>query len=224
MLVATSTDTITVPVGLNIYTIKADIDSDFGTNDTLVARINPGQVTAKGENTGLSVTPTPSSDQTSATMTVQSAQLSLSTSPTPIAATVVAGTKSHTFANIVLGAESSGEDVKVTKVNVRVECNATCNPAEVSNFSIFDGATELSTTNDPDSQTSTATTDGNDSTSTFTFTTPLVITKGTSKTLTIKGDVIKKINSVKILILKTVILDKNGNLMIDGVAKVKVLK
>jgi len=185
----TSTDTITVSAGVHTYTIKADIDADFGTDDIIVAHIRPDQITAKGSTTGLAVTPTPASEQTSATMTVKTAQLALSVSPTPIARTVVAGTDQHTFANIVLGAESSGEDVKVTKVAVAIKCNATCNPAEVSNWSIYDGSAELSTTNDPDSQTATKVTDDDEATSTFTFSTPLVITRGTSKTLTIKGNI-----------------------------------
>ncbi|MAF14237.1 MAG: hypothetical protein CMI53_05120, partial [Parcubacteria group bacterium] len=189
LLQATSTDTITVPAGVNIYTIKADIDSDFGSDDTIIVHIRPNQISAKGETTGLAVTATPASEQQSATMTVKSAALSLSTSPTPVAASVVAGTDQHLFAKINLGAESSGEDIKVTKVLVRVECNSACNPAEVSNWSIYDGSTELATTNDPDSQTSGKTTDDDDATSTFTFTTPLVITKGTSKTLEVKGTI-----------------------------------
>jgi len=189
LLVATTTDTITIPDGVNYYTIKADISSDFGTNDTIQVRINPGQITAKGSTTGLTVTATPSSDQTSATMTVKTASLNLSNSNQPVAQTVVKGSKGVTFANLILGAEGSGEDIKVTKVVATVKCDGSCNPAEVSNWSIFDGSTELSVTNNPDSDTSAKTTDGNDATATFMFSTPLVITKGTSKTLTVKGDV-----------------------------------
>lgn len=188
LLVATSTDTFTVPVGVNVYTIIADLDADFGANDTIVARIHPGQVTAKGSTTGLTVTPTPSSDQSSATMTVQAAALSASVSNTPVAQTIVAGSKNFVFSNLVLGAESSGEDISVTTVKVSVK-TSTANPAQFSNFSLYDGATELSTTNDPDSDTSSKTTAGADATATFTLTTPLVITKGTSKTLTVKADI-----------------------------------
>ncbi|MFA6254856.1 MAG: hypothetical protein WC675_02330 [Patescibacteria group bacterium] len=194
ILVATSTDTVTVPVGVHIYTVKADLDSDFGTGDTIIAHIKPAvsataaTIVAKGENTGLTIYPTPYSEQTSATMTVQSAALAISVSPTPGAATVVGGTKGHTFANIIIGAESSGEDIKVTAVKVAVH-SSTANPSQVSNWSLWNGSTELSVTNDPDSDTSGKTAAGNSATSTFTLSTPLVITKGTSKTLTIKGDI-----------------------------------
>lgn len=189
LLVATSTDSITVPVGVNIYTIKADIDSDFGTGDTIVTRINPSQVTAKGEITGLSITNLTASDESSATMTVQSAQLSISVSALPTANTVVAGVKQHTFANIVLGAQSSGEDVKITKILVAIHTNNLAKPSETSNWSIYDGSTKLSTTNAPSDGPAAKTTNDEEATSTFTFTTPLVITKGTSKTLTVKADI-----------------------------------
>lgn len=188
VLVATSTDSISVPVGVNVYTIKADLDSDFGTGDTIITRITPSAVTAKGEITGLSITMS-GDDDSSATMTVQSAQLSISISALPTANTVVAGTKQHTFANIVLGAQSSGEDVKVTKIKVQVHCDANCKPSETSNWSIYDGSTKLTTNNTPSDGPADKTVDGEDATSTFTFTTPLVITKGTSKTLTVKADI-----------------------------------
>jgi len=185
----TSTDTITVPVGLHYYTIKGDLSADWEADDTIVASITPNGLTAKGSTTGLAVTPTPASSQSSATMTIKSAQLSLSTSPSPIAQSIVAGSKAVTFANLILGAEGSGEDVKVTKVMAAVTCDSTCNPAEVSNWSLFDGATELATTNDPDSDTAAKTTDNDEATATWMLSTPLVITKGTSKTLTVKGDI-----------------------------------
>lgn len=186
---ATSTDTITIPVGTHVYTVMADLDADFETNDTIVAHIKPGQLTAEGDTTDLAVTPTPSTEQSSATMTVQSASISLSVGNTPIAQNVVAGTKQHEFANVILSTNSSGEDIRVTTLRVQVDCLATCSPSNFSNWSIYDGSTELATTNDPDSQTTTKTTAADDATSTFTFSTPLVIPRGTSKTLTVKADI-----------------------------------
>lgn len=194
MIGVTTTDTISVPAGLHYYTVKADLDSDFGTGDKIVAHIKPAvsatvaSVVAKGTETGLAIIATPATEQASATMTVQSAALAVSVSPLPVAQSVVAGTKGYTFANIILGAASSGEDVKVTKINVKVDAT-TGSPSETSNWSLFDGATELATTNDPDSDTSTKTTASDNATATFMLSTPLVITKGTSKTLTVKADV-----------------------------------
>ena len=186
---ATSTDTITVPVGTNVYTIKGDLSSNLATNDTLVTRITPNRLTAKGDTTGITVTPTPTTgEQTSATMTVKAASLAISNSTTPVASTVVAGSKAVTFANITLDAADSGEDIKITAVKVAIH-TTTANPSQTSNWSIFDGTTELATSNDPDSDTAAKTTAGNEATSTFTFSTPLVLTKGTSKTLTVKGDI-----------------------------------
>ncbi|MDD2806999.1 MAG: hypothetical protein PHW95_00560 [Patescibacteria group bacterium] len=187
LLVATSTDTLTVPVGVHTYTVKGDLDSDFGSNDTIVARINPGQVTDKGDTTAVTISATPTTDQSSATMTVQSAQLSVSVLNTPVASQIVAGTKNLEFANISLGTQSSGEDIKVTTIKVAIHTTGAAYPAQVSNWSIYDGATKLAVTSDPDSNLSS--TAAAASTSTFTLSTPLVLTKGTSKTLTVKGDV-----------------------------------
>lgn len=185
---ATSTDTITVPTGVNVYTVKADLSANLKTNDTLVTRITPSQLTAKGDTTGITVTPTPTTgEQASATMTVKAASLAVSNSTTPSASTVVAGAKGVTFANIVLDAADSGEDIKVTAVKVAVH-TTTANPSQTSNWSIYDGATELSTSSDPDSDTASKSTASAEATSTFTFTTPLIIAKGTSKTLTVKAD------------------------------------
>lgn len=187
LAVATSTDTITVPVGLHNYTIKGDLSSNFGSNDTIVARINPGQVTDKGDTTSVAITATPSTDQSSATMTVQSAQLSVSVGNTPVGQNVVAGAKDFTFANFTLGTQSSGEDIKVTTVKVAVHSTGAASPSQISGFALYDGATKLSVTSDPDSNLST--TAAAASTSTFTLSTPLVIAKGTTKTLTVKGNI-----------------------------------
>ena len=186
---ATSTDTVTVASGVHIYTVKGDVSADWDADDTLYAYINPTQLTAKGDVTGLTVTPTPASDQQSATMTIKTAKLDVSVSSLPVAQTVVAGTQQWTFANVVMDAANSGEDVKVTTVKVAVKGNASANPAETSNWKIFDGSTNLSVTNDPSSDTALKTTDADSATATFTFTTPLIITKGTAKTLSLKGDI-----------------------------------
>jgi hypothetical protein len=184
----TTTDTITIPVGTHIYTVKADISADWEASDTIVARIKPSQMTAKGDGTGLSLTPTPATEQTSATMTVRSAALAISVSSLPIVQNVVAGTKGYTFANIVLDSANSGEDVKVTQVVAAITV-VTANAAQTSNWKLFDGTTELAVTNDPSSDASNKTSAGTSASTTFTLTTPLVIAKGTSKTLTIKADI-----------------------------------
>lgn len=183
----TSTDTFTVPVGKHTYTVRGDLSGDFAAGDTIVANVNNSGVTARGETTGLTldaITGNPSS----ATMTIQTASLSASVSPQPVAQTVVAGAQDQLFAQIQLGAESSGEDIQVTKIKVAVK-SATANPSQVSDLTLWDGTTELITSDNPDDGPAAVTTASGSATATFTLSTPLVIAKGSSKTLKLTADV-----------------------------------
>ncbi|RJR30878.1 hypothetical protein C4569_03780, partial [Candidatus Parcubacteria bacterium] len=178
---ATTTDTITVPIGETIYTIKGDLSTDLNTNDTIKMTVKPGQITSTGEVSGNTITPTPTTEQDSVTQTVKAGALNVSLSPLPIAASVVKGTQNYTFANVVIDASASSEDVKITQVKVSVKPSTNAAANELSSMKMYDGATELSVSNDPDSGLSS--TNDTDSTSTFTLSSPLLITKGTSKTL-----------------------------------------
>jgi len=112
------------------------------------------------------------------TLQVNAVALSGKTLSTPVAQNIVAGTNDFTFANIQLDAQSSGEDVRVASLIISNAGTGTT--TNISNLELFDGVNVLPTSN------STAT--GAAST-TFTFSTPLVVTKGTIKTLTLKADV-----------------------------------
>lgn len=186
---ATTTDTITVPVGETVYTVKADLSTDFANNDTIDVRVTPAaNITATGSVSGDSITATPSGVQTSVTQTIKTGSLNVSLSPDPIAQSVVAGTLDHIFAYINLDASGSGEDVKVSQIAVSVK-PTTASADELSNLRLFDGDTQLAVSNDPDSGLSS--TAGTASTSTFTLSESLLITKGTTKTLAVKANISK---------------------------------
>lgn len=185
---ATTTDTFTVAVGTHTYTIKGDLSADFAAGDTIRMQITPyPNITAKGVTTGESLASTditPATVQTSATYTVKTAALAISVSTLPVAQTVVAGTKDFVFANYLLDAADSGEDVKITQVIAKMT-TSTALPNDFSNWKLYDGTTELAVSTDPDP---TGTTAGAAS-STFTLVTPLIVTKGTTKTLTVKATI-----------------------------------
>ncbi len=185
---ATITDTFIMPVGITKLKVLADLSADFTSGDTIDIRITPtANITAKGENTGetlVAADKTPSSVQTSATFTVKTAALAVSVKTDPVAQTVVVGTKNHTFANFVLDAADSGEDVKVTAVKAEL-FTATSLPNDYSNWQLWDGSTQLAHTGNPDP---TGTSAGG-ATSTFTLVTPLIVAKGTAKTITVKGSI-----------------------------------
>jgi hypothetical protein len=183
---ATSTDTIVVPVGTNKYTVKGDLNTDFANGDTIVLTIEGPNlnITAKGETTNQTITASPSSNITLDTITVKVGGLLVSTSATPAAQTVVAGTTGFTFANFVLDATNSGEDVKISQIKVKHTSSAANIHDYIQNITLYDGATSLNTPQGGESSTSAST-----ATSTITLSSALVVTKGTSKTLALKADI-----------------------------------
>ena len=191
--VATTTDSFTVPVGTNTYTVKADLSTDFDANDTIQISITPGaNITAKGDVTGKTVTATPSTEVTSVTQTVKTGALSVSLDPSVTDSYVVKGTNDYVFAKLVLDATGSGEDINVTQIQVTVK-PTTASSNELSNFRIYDGDTELSVTNDSDSDLSS--TASAVATSTFSLSETLTIPKGSSKTLTVKANISRSCSS-----------------------------
>lgn len=183
---ATTTDSFRVPAGTHKYTIKADLNTDFAGNDTIQARLLlPGSyITAKGESTNNTITPSPSTTVTLDTVTVKSGSLSVRTSSSPVAQTVIAGTIGYTFSNFVLDASASGEDVNVTQLSVRHTTSAANIHSKITNITLYDGSTALNTPVQGQSSTS-----ASNATSTITLLTPLKVTKGTTKTLMLKGDI-----------------------------------
>ena len=182
---ATTTDTIVFPVGTKTYTINGNLNTDFATNDTIALRLSDpdGLITAKGEVTNQTVTPSPTTDLALDTITVKAGSLSVSTQGSPAAQTVVIGTQDHVFANYVLDAGSSGEDVRVNSLLAVHKTAVASTQTNITNLEILiDGVVQ------PPSVSPTVVADTT-ATSTFSFTSPIVIAKGTSKILTLRGDV-----------------------------------
>ncbi|TSA45465.1 hypothetical protein D4R52_02410 [bacterium] len=183
---ATSTDTIIFPVGTNTYTIYADLNSSVAANATIkVTLADPATlVTAKGVTTNQTITPGPAADLGLDTVTVKAGTLQVSTSTTPAAQTVIVGASGLTFANFVLDASASGEDVRVTQLNIAVH-STSAKQDNVANLTLYNGSAQLLPIVQPASVAAAT------ATSTFSLTNPVVVTKGTSVTLTLKGDLIK---------------------------------
>lgn len=183
----TLTDTWTVPVGEHVYTVKADLDSNFSAGDTLYMEIDTpdADIVAKGETTNNTVTASPTTAVAGDTMTVRIGALNVSVLNTPVAQTIVAGTSGFTFANFVLDASSAGEDIKITQLYVRHSTTAADLHQYISGIKLYDGATVLNNNDIEYGQTTTV----SNATTTITLDTPLILTKGTSKTLVLKGDI-----------------------------------
>ncbi|MFH1457365.1 MAG: hypothetical protein ABIF17_04640 [Patescibacteria group bacterium] len=181
-----STDTMSLPVGVHKIGLKADLSSDFSDGDTIVAGIIPTTyLTTTGVVTGNAITETPATAQNSSTMTIQTASIAVSMSNSPAAQTVIAGTTGLEVANVQLDGSSSGDDITVTQLKTVIRTSG-MNPAELSILKIYDGATELTLTGTSPDPTST---DAGSVTTTWNFSPALKITKGTVKTLKIKANV-----------------------------------
>ncbi|MDO8517769.1 MAG: peptidoglycan-binding domain-containing protein [bacterium] len=186
--VLTFTDTVTFPTGTtNIY-LKGKLGTNFVTNDTVVASTTPGSgwTTVTGQTTGRTITPTPSTALTSATMTVKAASLSVSVSSVPIAQTVIAGNNQFTFANYILDATASGEDIRVTTLPLMYDWVGNAN--DLTNCYLYNGTTNVTSTHVfvPSSATAPATA----ADTTFTMDSGgLTVLKGSSLTIALKCDV-----------------------------------
>ncbi len=182
----TTTDTIIFPTGTNDYTIYADLNTDPAAGDTIRADLpSPNnQTTAKGTITNQTITAGPTSDLTLDTVTVRAGAVSISTGTSPAAQSVIIGASQFTFANYTLSAVNSGEDVRVTQMAITHKTQANSIQSNIANLTMYDGSTALAPILQP------ANTAVSSATSTFTFTNPIVVAKGTSKTLSVKGDIV----------------------------------
>ena len=185
----TLTDTFTVPVGTHKYVVKGDLDSTFVANSTVQIQFSTPatDITAKGEVTNNTVTAAPTSNITGDTVSVKVGDLNISSSSSPAAQTVAAGTSGYIFANFVLDASQSGEDVKISQLKLKHTTSAANIHSFITGLTLYDSAAPSAPLNTP--QGGESSTVSSTATSTITLLTPLIITKGTSKTIILKGDI-----------------------------------
>lgn len=182
----TFTETVIFPVGKKAYSMKGKYGTDFSNNDTVQASTTPSTqwTTVRGQITGVSITPSPTTSVAANTMTLKAPAITISVSSVPIARTIVAGVSGFTFANYQLDATNSGDDIKFASLPLeyRVGSNLAVSTAtDVSGCKLYDGATAVT---DSVSPTAAA------SSSVFTFLgTGLTVPKGTVKTVTMKCNI-----------------------------------
>lgn len=113
-----SFSSVTFPVGTTVVTVKGQLGTDWAATDTVQIQVNPTDWTgATGQVTGNNITFS-SALATANTQTVQAATLSATTLPTPIATSIVAGVVDFVFMHGLLDAADSGEDIRVTAIEV----------------------------------------------------------------------------------------------------------
>jgi len=183
----TFSDTVTFPIGVKTYTLKGKLGTNFVNDQTIVASTTPSSnwSNVTGQTTGNSISGTSitSSVITGNTMTVKSATLAISVSTNPVAQTVVSGIQGLTFANYILDANSSGEDIKFT--TIPLEYNTGGGTAtNVNNCILYDGSTALNTGSNVVNPTAAG------SSTSFTLDTALTVSKNTTKTLALKCNIV----------------------------------
>ena len=182
----TFSDTVTFPIGVTNLTMKGKLGTAFISDDTVAASTTPSTqfTTVTGQVTGNTITPNPTSAITGPTMTVKASSLTVSVSSVPIAQTVISGANQFEFARYIFDATASGEDIRITSIPLYFDTNGT--RTDLTNCQMYDVATSVTTGSNVKNP---ATTDTASST-TMTFDgTGLIVSKGTSKTLSLKCNI-----------------------------------
>ena len=186
----TFSDTWTVPTGYNEYTVKGKLTTDFEEADTIQGSVDPdGDITAKGETTGLTITASPTSSTTLNTMTVRRASLAVTMGDSPSASNVVRGVNGFLFSKIQYDATASGEDLRITSQQLTFTTASGGDTDEVNNCVMFNGATALNTGGNVVNPGSDATAVNTAETETFTLDNNLFITRGTVGLIDVKCNV-----------------------------------
>jgi len=184
------TDTFTVPVGETVYKVRGDLATNGGwaSNDTIYVQFTPSAMTAQGTVTGNSITPSPSSAVSGNTQTVKAASLTVTRNTLPADQYIIVGQTDVVLTSWRFDASDSGEDIRITTLKFAGRGNAATNTGSLTVFidndgdGVWDEDTDeaLSPINDAISS--------QPATSTFAFDDPIIITKGTSIDIALKGD------------------------------------
>lgn len=137
-------DTFSLPIGDNEIIMKATLNSDWATNDTITVAVDysavanmevTGDVTGETINTGTYITPvsTVSANQ----KTVKTAALSVITATTPAANTYVYGTADMHVASIMLDASASSEDIEIRQMKIVDTTDGTAKAIDMQNITLY---------------------------------------------------------------------------------------
>lgn len=187
----TFTNTVTLPVGKNVLTIKGNLDNDWETNDTIQLSFTPSSnlTNVLGSVTGQSITPTPGSSITANQQTVSAGSLTANRSASLASQNVIAGSSGVVLGKFVLDATASGEDVRVTSIQIQGITGTNADLDDLNTLKLLDGSTELNTGSNVLNPSGNAL--AADANLTFTLDAgALTIPKGTSKIVDLKGNIV----------------------------------
>lgn len=133
----------------------------------------------RGLTSNLAIVPTPAANVLGNVMTARMGALTADMTATPVAGNVIVGGQKATLANLKLDATASGEDVRITRITIQKAGTEPLALGTLSDIELWDGSTQVGLTQQPATNNIT-----------FTLTTPLVVTKGTSKILAVKANLL----------------------------------
>lgn len=181
----TLTDSVTIPVGINTYTVKGNLSSTgWENNDTIIISIQTPATkitSVTGQSTGNAITPTPSSNVTATTITVKAGALTVTPATSLPSQNVIAPSTGVELGRFTLDAVASGDDLRVTSAAIRKTVTGFTGSG-VSGLKLMSGTTQLNT------GTNVVNPSGNTENLTFTLDNNLTVTKGTSQTLNLIGN------------------------------------
>ena len=188
---ATISTTVTLPVGKNTLTVKGNLNSSWETSDTIQVSFTPSSALSSvlGVTTGQSVTPSPSSSVAGNTQTVAAGALSVSPSTALSSQNIIAGSTGVTLGRFVLDTSASGENVRITSIQIRGITGTNADLDDLNSLQLFDGATALNTGSNVVNPSSNAL--AADANLTFTLdANALVMPKSSSKVIELKGNTV----------------------------------
>ncbi len=173
-------DSFTVPVGDNIYKVRADLQSNAGwtSDETIYASINPASgITAQGDITGDNITASPAAEIDTNVQTVKVGSLTVTRDTLPADGNVIIGSDGVTLGSWTLDASDSGEDVRVTTIAFEVNQSG----SDVNNLTLYANGKALSPIKDQ--------TDISGGKLTFALSEPIIVPKGGQVDVQLKGDI-----------------------------------
>ncbi len=180
----TFTDTVTIPVGTQNYTLEGKVPSTAANGDTYYLSTTPSSqwTNITGQITGNTVSLSSLSNAIAMnTMTVKGAALTITASPNPVAQSIVAG-NGVTLANVQLDASQSGEDVRLNNFIVSAAGTGTTNLGALNACQLYNGATALNSGSNVLQSVASGS-------NTITFDQALTVPKGTVMTLALKCNI-----------------------------------
>lgn len=179
-MTATFTDTVTLPTGHRVYSIKGKVPSAAVNGAIITASTNPSSWSnPTGQTSGNSVTIGTGSFSMNS-MTVKGGALTVSMSSSPASQNIVAGSQSVLLGQVLLDASLSGEDVRMSSIKLTQTGTIT----NLSTCQLFNGSTALNTGSNVQNSLAASGSDTN-----FTLDNSLIIPKGTVTTIGIKCNV-----------------------------------